>query len=436
MNFPKHCLICLFVFTTLFAVGKSDTQIIDGYTFPMSVFAGDSVALYLNATETTKDFPARLFDINGKEVASFVIPVYPQVVNKDKPYKNGYGYRLSAKIKVPTLKSGLYLIDNNIPLIVKARNAKITVLYALNTANAYCYSGGKSLYEFNSSDFEASPVLSFRRPIPLSMYCLSFHQWLAKQNFSDVGYITDIDMEEFSSIKKSKLLIIPGHSEYWTLQARKNFDRFVNEGNDALILSGNTMWWQVRYNSARDQLSCYRLFKNDPIKNVRLKTINWNDEALKYPITSSIGVDFSYAGYGRKHDKGWDGYKIISKSPVLEGTTLKPGDIIGCPSDESDGTVLAGFSNDKPVIDYGALGFERIEIVGYDLVSRGVSTWVVLKKSKISGTIINTASTDWCSFRGIRINEDIQKITGNMIRKLLNKEDVFSPQQEQLQVFN
>ncbi len=135
-------------------------------------------------------------------------------------------------------------------------------------------------------------------------------------------------------------MIIPAHSEYWTLQARTNYDKFVLAGKHALILSGNTMWWQVRYNKTRDQVMCFRKKEDDPIKSEEMKTINWNDSLLNYPITRSIGAEFPNAGYGLKTDKGWNGYKIIKPSPLLANTTLKPGDILPCPSDEVDGVPL------------------------------------------------------------------------------------------------
>jgi hypothetical protein len=98
----------------------------------------------------------------------------------------------------------------------------------------------------------------------LSNYSEEFYYWLASQDHSNVGYITDKEMEEFSNIKSAKLLIIPGHSEYWTRKARRNFDQFVRQGSNSLILSGNTMWWQARYNEDMTQIICFKDAKSDP----------------------------------------------------------------------------------------------------------------------------------------------------------------------------
>lgn len=425
------------MFTTLLAgILSVNSIIVDGYSDRLSVKSGDLLTLYLNASETRSNYSLKLYDLGNNEVASFSTDVAPQEPSNRKSWEEGFGYKSTVKIQVPNLKSGVYLWEGQIPLVVRAASPKIIVLYSSNTENAYCAAGGKSLYGFNSTNSKMANKVSFLRPIPLPKHSSEFLRWIWSQPIQDVGYITDMDMDNYDLVSKASLLIIPGHSEYWTLKARINFDRFVNDGKDALILSGNTMWWQVRYDLDNSQLVCYRSADEDPIKDIRQKTINWNDRQLGYPILNSIGVDFSLAGFGIQHsDKGWNGFKIVnSDSPLLDGTNLKKGDIISLPSDEYDGTLVSGFkSRWTPVPDQKALGFEKMEIVGYDSSYRLgkdlMATWIIFKKSKTSGTVINTASTDWCSSRGMG-NENIKKITLTMIRKLVKKENVFSPYEQ------
>jgi hypothetical protein len=400
----------------------------EGYCYPLSVLPGDSVTVYLSFDQKENNYPVKLFDLGGKEVARYRANVFPQETAVEKPWENGFGYKATLKIVTPRLKSGVYVWENKVPLIIRSPNPKIVVVYTSNTENAYCNAGGKGLYDFNSSDKVSAQKVSFLRPINLPKHSEAFLRWFQHQNFKDVGYITDADLDNYSSWRKAELLLIVGHSEYWTLEARRNFDRFVEEGKNAIVLSGNTMWWQVRYSKKKDQLICYKL-KEDPVKSKRLKTTNWTDPELEYPIINSIGADFPRAGYGRKVDKGWDGYKIVTASPLLEGTNLKKGDILKLASDENDGAPLAGFDNKGfPMLDYAALGFNKIEIVGFDHVFRindSVATWIVFRRTKSSGIIINAASTDWCSSEGMG-DENVKKITLNMINKLLKKGNVFS----------
>lgn len=422
----------MILLTLLSLVGLlGEPTIRDGYIDRLSAFPGDSVTIYLNA-DTSASISLELFDLNGKVVAAYPARVYAQAQPAEKAYEDGYQYKPTIRIKVPEIPSGVYLWNNSIPMVVKNRNAKVIVLYSSNTENAYSPSGGKSLYDFNSLDGKKAVKVSFHRPIALPRHSEAFLRWIVNQSVEEVGYITDMDMDDYNEIRKASLLIVPGHSEYWTLPARKNFDRFVEDGKPALVLSGNTMWWQVRYNERRDQMICYKSTEDDKIKSPQLKTTRWNDPTLGYPITKSIGVEFPLAGYGRKTDKGWDGYRLVSQSPLLENSSLVKGDTLMLFTDEHDGAPLLGFDNDSiPVINRAALGFEKVEIIGYDKTTwsgaDGIATWIVFKASKKSGIIINTASTDWCADNGIGFNADIQIITMNMIKKLLLKENVFSP---------
>jgi hypothetical protein len=422
----------LLLFLSLFILFSFDQEnlIIEGYCSKVSASPGDSLTVFVNAGEKRDHYDLKLFDLEGKQVATYKANVFSQEPQHDKPWQHGYGYKPSLKIKVPYLKSGVYQWEDRIPLIIKTAKPKIVVVYNSNRENAYCNGGGKSLYAFNSSESKPTHTVSFLRPMRLPRHAEPFLRWFETQPFKDVGYIADVDLDNYDAWSSAELLIITGHSEYWTLQARKNFDRFVNEGKNAIVLSGNTMWWQVRYSKDKTQMICYKSKDDDPIANKKLKTINWNDPKLNYPITKSIGVEFPNAGYGRKTDKGWDGFKILTHSPLLEGTTLKVGDILPLPSDETDGVSLLGFTHEgHPIANTNALGFEKMEIVGYDKVFRlekeGYATWVVFKRSKKSGVIINTVTTDWCSSQGIS-NQNVKIITLNMIKKLMAKQNVFS----------
>ncbi len=405
-----------------------DNIILDGYVSNMSVQVGDSLTVYLNAGEKNDSYTLRLYNLKGDVVAKFTTAVFPQERSKNEPWKNGFGYKPTLKIKVPNLKSGVYAWANQIPFVIRATKPKIIIVYSSNTENAYCNAGGKSLYAFNSTDKKPATFVSFLRPINLPKHSEAFLKWFCKLGYQDVGYITDADLDNYATIHNASLLLIIGHSEYWSRQARINFDRFINDGKDALVLSGNTMWWQVRYNNSH-QLVCYK-YEQDPEPSSHLKTITWDSPILEYPIISSIGVDFPRAGYGQKQDKGWDGYKIVNpQSPLLKGVRVRKGDIISLPTDEYDGTPIKQFTKKhSPEADHKLLGFEKIEIIGYDSTFRekdGLATWIVFKKNKKSGIVINTASTDWCSQRGMNMAE-IKKITKTMIQLLIKKENVFS----------
>jgi hypothetical protein len=163
-----------------------------------------------------------------------------------------------------------------------------------------------------------------------------------------------------------------------------------------------------------------------------LKTIEWDKTSLQYPIVSSIGADFPRGGYGMKNDNGWNGYKIATpSSPLFEGLGLKRGDILSLPSLEYDGAPIVGFDQEGyPILDEESLNFEKIELLAFDRGFRATettATFIVFQRTKDSGIIINTASTDWCSSSGMggKSANAIKRITYNALHKLVNSMQVF-----------
>ncbi|HZX74453.1 MAG TPA: N,N-dimethylformamidase beta subunit family domain-containing protein, partial [Cyclobacteriaceae bacterium] len=317
------------------------------------------------------------------------------------------------------------------PFIVKTRKpVDIVVVYPSNTVNAYSTSGGKSLY---TTGVDKAGIVSFLRPTSIQDNAVYGLKWFSSLPGYEVGFISDGDLDDYKSISNAKIIAIVGHSEYWTRYARVNFDQFIDRGGHGLVLSGNTMWWQVRY-TKNNQLIRYHELAEDPEEDALLKTTNWSEPSLQYSILSSIGADFPRGGYGLEKDNGWNGFKITtSLSPLLEGTGLKKGDIIDLPSGEYDGAPIKTWSADGyPIPNNDELNFNKIEILGYDRGSRfskeTIGTFIVFKRTETSGIILNGASYDWCSASGMggKNGTILKKITQNAIEKLLNGKPVFS----------
>lgn len=404
--------------------------IISGYTEKTSYYPGEKMQVFLESAQPTPLCQLTLYTVTGDSVLSVAstlptLPALPPNASED-----GYLYPVAVELTVPDLKSGIYLVERKIPFIVKTSDPiDIMVVYPSNTANAYAVSGGKSLY----STQQRPTAVSFQRPIPLqslSEFCLKWFTTLDMR----IGYVADADMDTFENIRHAKVLVIPGHSEYWTRQARQNFDQFVDQGGHALILSGNTMWWQVRYSEDQSKLICYKDILLDPISDPLLKTIEWSTPSLEYSILSSIGSHFPNGGYGLRPDQGWNGYKIAAPtSPLFENTGLQKGDIISLPTLEYDGAPLSGYDEaGYPIINTAELNFDKIELLAFDKgyrVTETTATFIVFRKTPTSGIVINTSSTDWCSSNGMggQSATTIKQITHNALTKLLNNEPVFSP---------
>jgi hypothetical protein len=403
-----------------------------GYTDKMSYSPGDMVRAFLQSKDNINLCRLDVYNLHGDPAFSIETPLVVQHIAPDWPSRNGYGFNPTVDFKIPAdLKSGVYLIEHQTPLIVKPKGpVDVLVIYPSNTANAYCTSGGQGLYSIE----DKPSYVSFHRPIYLQSQAASGLTWFTNLTNFKIGFACDSDLDDYGRISGHKVIAIIGHSEYWTRKARENFDRFVDEGGSALVLSGNTMWWQVRYSPESDKMIRYIDPSQDPEPNVLMKTVNWTDPSLQFPILPSIGADFPHGGYGLKADAGWNGFKIVSpRSPLLAGTGLGKGDIIRLPSGEYDGAPIKSFdSNGYPELDLNALNFYKTELIGFDRGSRfdleTIGTFIVFKKTVKSGVVVNAASYDWCSDAGIGGQDGglISKITINAITKLVQKEWIFS----------
>ena len=406
-----------------------DALISDGYVGKVSYFSNDSIDFYINASSRVLNARLNVYTASGV-IADYLYldSIIPQKITTANPYQDGYGYKYRIRKKLSSgLKSGVYTISKKIPFILKnpQPSNQVLVVYPLNTANAYNKNGGKSLYTV-----PRAYTVSYQRPTPILKFCNEFIKWNGTSYAFD--YITDIELDDYATMQNYKMIVIIGHSEYWTRQARLNIDRFVNAGHHVLILSGNTMWWQVRYSSDKTKMICYKDAALDPVTDPLLETIKWTSSTLQFPIIPSIGADFQHGGYGMKTDSGWNGYKIlIPNSPLLAGTGLKFHDILSCPTQEADGSYVIRNGSADPLLDKAKLNFYKAEMLGYDygaVSATTIPTFIVFKKTSTSGVIINVGSTNWCNSYGFAGTNAplIKMITTNSINLMMTNGNMFS----------
>ena len=410
----------------------SFNKTVNGYTDQFSYSPGDTVNVYLSGPPGSA-VAIPLLDSGRKTVTSVTAAITTQTIKSNKPWVDGFGYDKTFSFQIPTnFKSGLYTWLGQIPFVCKSPNntTDLVVVYPSNTMNAYNFSGGKSIYA--PDDDNRSTVLSFLRSRMVDY--VEFYKWIDKQPYS-VSHIADSDLDSYSSIANAKVLVVIGHSEYWTRKARMNVDTFINSGRNVLMLSGNNMWWQIRYNKNKNMMICYKDSGVDPLGGTIYDTTSWSYPVLQYPVISSLGADFTAGGYGNTLSNRWGGYKILKdSSPIFKGAGLKNGDILDLDTREYDSVpvmkMLSPGSTDAPSIDHSKLDFEQIEILGYDFAQntlrpdgQGLGTFIVCKKNATAGTIVNVASMDWAYYL---VYERYKVMTKNMIDLSLAGKSLFS----------
>lgn len=476
----KYCIV---IILTLFSI-ITKAQIINGYTDKQSYRTGETIKFYLSGTsQTDYNLIGRanqsLTFINGQSdpVAVFgLLNMVLQTPQTNEPWKNGFGYNLTTTWVVPIgLKSGLYYLGP-VPIIIKGSlNADVVIVCPTNRINAYSTSGGKSFYEDTitpdcltgeiswkngCNSLLRATTVSFLRPQFIDSANIGgFFTWFMDQSYN-ANVIADIDLENYTEIQNAKVVVIVGHSEYWTRNARLNFDRFVDSGKNGLILSGNSMWWQVRYEDDNYQVDSTKLtcYKNDqapptplgcqtctlnptiPIRpydntcDTLLRTVNFAPESgfistsnpsstsnlkVKYSVIGSIGADISHGGWGSTatpsdcNYSGFHGFKIVTpNSPILNGTNLNQGDILETETGEFDTTIISNIDSNNdlignyPELNLSALGFYRGEIIAFERTNIPIETTngkfqyaaiILFQKTYTSGKIINVNSNQWCS---------------------------------------
>jgi hypothetical protein len=133
-----------------------------------------------------------------------------------------------------------------------------------------------------------------------------------------------------------RLFVCVGHDEYWSWGMRDELDAFVAAGGNAAILSGNTCFWQVRFEDDHRALTGFKYRSGeDPVLGTpeeRLLSGMWSDRRVGRPETSTIGLTFSRGGYSLYGTTpGSTGTYAVHRPDhwVFAGTGLRAGDAFG-----------------------------------------------------------------------------------------------------------
>ena len=412
-------------------------SILDGYTDKWSYNPGETVELYLNGETSQTNVDLTIYNATLKPQQTFVLDhLDPQQATNDEPWKNGFGYAPTASYTIPhDMPSGIYFfgrpIDlrdhrggNQIPFIVKDTDKQSDIVYltSTNTANLYNEKGGESAY--TQYPVDKTPVVSFTRPRNIHFRTSDLNRWMSQQDY-DYRVIGDREMDDYAELAGSRLLIIAGHNEYWTVAAKDNFDRFVQEGGEVLILGGNVLYRSVEYPT------------NDSIK-----VLGRNDFD---DVLASIGLDYSWGGRGRFCGPcnpfiGYSGYKIVrTDAPFFENVDIQRGEILRMPfTSEYDGFPNLGLDGDDrtgfPIVDpdysshffyFDLFGFDFAQLFTKPAPSRTLGGWIEFQHSPTAGRVLNVGATDWANdgFTGPD-EQKLKTLTANMIDYLLDERHV------------
>jgi hypothetical protein len=418
---------------------------LDAYVFPNSVAQGDSVRIYVSTDAPTFDLrifrdaptPSTQLAINGISGRNQTVPA--------KSWEAGCGWSPTVAFAVPQgWPSGVYFCEMTVGGAVAGRalftlrervpGSTATVLFqnSIATWQAYNAWGGKSLYDFNSSDSVRAASVSMQRPYAqhgtgLGDYT-DFEQplvhWLASQGIA-VEFCTDLDVHADSTLLGAyALLLVVGHDEYWSWEQRHHVEQFVAHGGNVGIFGGNTCWMQIRVSSAGDRVICYKDKSLDPLTGIDNKrvTVTWAADPVLRPENPLTGVSWRKGGFVNAFGwfpaaQGYGGYTAYDTDHwVFAGTGLRDGQVFGQAAAivgyEVDGALL-GWIRGVPFVTGGDATPVSYCILGLAPASWGYATMGIYTQG---GTVFNAATTNWT--HGLAADPIVARITRNVLDRL------------------
>jgi len=251
------------------------------------------------------------------------VPIQAQPANLVDPATGAVTapWNVSFTFAVPAdALTGIYLLKLSTPsgetltvLVVRERSPSAAILYPVstNTYQAYNAWGGTSLYTnrlgWKPPGSPGTPwhafAVSFDRPYENGNGTGDFVSkdrdfvTFAEAQGYDVAYVTDTDLDaDPSLVEHRRMIVVQGHSEYWTLPMRNAVEGAIAKGTSAAFFSANDAYWQVRFaDSARRLLVGYKQFcKQDPLAatDPSRATCLWRDPPNGRPENSMIGEMF------------------------------------------------------------------------------------------------------------------------------------------------
>ena len=355
---------------------------LEAYCWPPSVERGDAVALHVSTdrgsfdVEVVREGTERHGIWQATDVPAEHHPA------PDGASSTGCGWPAALEIPVGDGGSGYYAVtltagDERADAFFVVRPdpadpAPILLVLSTTTWHAYNDWGGPSLYTGGTHvsferpfakgflvkpepigrmmepepDREAMGFREWARPLGLSDWCggagwftyeRTFTRWAERHGFRlDVAISQDLEQHP-EILQGPRLFVCAGHDEYWSWGMRDAFDAFVDGGGNAAVLSGNTSFWQVRFDPGHTGMTGYKYrVEEDPVLGTadeRLLSGCWSDRRVGRPETSSIGLTFSrggYSRYGLGAAESSGAYTVHRPEHwVFEGTGLGNGDAFG-----------------------------------------------------------------------------------------------------------
>ena len=108
----------------------------------------------------------------------------------------------------------------------------------------------------------AGPYMLYGGPTDYShlMRAERFAQvWLEQAGY-EFEVVTDLDLHRNPKLLADyRVVVINGHSEYWSLPMYEGLEKYLKNGGNVLCLSGNSLFWRVSFNEDATIMECRKV---------------------------------------------------------------------------------------------------------------------------------------------------------------------------------
>ncbi|HEX8616320.1 MAG TPA: N,N-dimethylformamidase beta subunit family domain-containing protein [Thermoanaerobaculia bacterium] len=411
-----------------------------GYADRTSVVQGSSINFHI-ATSSTP-FAVEIVNLASPDTVLRTVPNLTSAARDCTGLSSdGCGWPVTMTLDVPAnWPSGYYaarfptgLGQKYIFFVVApaapGSTAKTVVAVSTHTYLAYNSFGNLNVYPSNSPNRVGE--VSYDRPYHDNSGLGRFPRWdkqfldFATANNIAIEVVTDSDLEDPTLLAQYNLLVLIGHSEYWTATARANVETFSANGGHIAVFGGNTMWWQVRLADEGRTMLAYKDAARDPLNGINdsLLTVNFYAEPVNRPENLVVGASFRHGGYtNRARNLPIEqrvGYTVTdATSWVFEGLNLQPGAQFGklAAGAETDGVLFNCGTNGLAATPDGSDGTPlNYRILATVPAEAGYGT-IGLFTNAQGGVVFNAGTQDWAN--ALTADPVVAAMTRNVLRRL------------------
>lgn len=167
------------------------------------------------------------------------------------------------------------------------------------------------------------------------------HAWLETSGY-EYELATDLDLHRDPELlRRHRVVILNGHSEYWSVPAWKGLERYLRTGGNVAVMSGNTLFWRVSFNDEGTVIECRKVdAPGDQVPALR-RGEDWHSHdgarggllrECGYPGWKLVGLE-TLGWNNQGNPRNFGPYVVAGAGHELlrfpEDTGLRPGDRFG-----------------------------------------------------------------------------------------------------------